>query len=54
MFPNEAPLFSDVQRLKSVIKHSNLVEGFAILKREKENIKLKQQMYNLNQKLDSL
>lgn len=40
MFPEEAALLADVIRLKSVIR-SNMVEGFAILKRERESIKLK-------------
>jgi len=53
MFPEEAALLSDVIRLKSVIK-SNMVEGFTILKRERESIKLKQHIHNLNLKIEDL
>ncbi len=53
MFPQESPLLADILRLKSVIK-SNMTEGFAILKRERESIKLKQQLEQLNKKIEGI
>ena len=53
MLPEEAPLLADVMRLKSVLR-SNMVEGFAILKGERESIKLKQQLHLFSEKIDDL